>query len=266
MEKFDSQKHSALIEKMPFSYMSLPIYLDFCAYIFRRNGEDLIVRQDPIYVHDFPGIFLPDNPKNWERASFSPLTEEETAEIKKENIEIASLNKTETEYFYRTADFLEPKSKLKERIRQFEKAYSFKIKNDYSKEELIKFFGYWENQKKDDKDIFQKESRDFFYFCLDRLDRYGIQQVYVEVGGKLAGFTWGVRHGQDKWVGLHLKADYAYKGLSRYLEFLRAKMFSNCELFSLGTGCQDAGLAQFKKELGPVAEKQYYYVFTRDKK
>ncbi|MFA6047288.1 MAG: hypothetical protein WCV59_02410 [Parcubacteria group bacterium] len=265
MEKFDSKKHIKLINDLPFSYVSLPLYLDFCAYTFKRNGEDLIVTQDPSYLHDFPSLFLPKNKDNWAMASMSMITEEEVKKIKKEDIEIANQNPTETEYYYKTSGFLDPKSKMKNRVNQFNKSYDYNILNNYSKTKLTEFYNLWEGQKERSSDLFEKESTEFFFFCLENLEKYDIKQIYVEIDGKLAGFAWGVGHSDHNWAGLHLKANYDYKGLSRFLHHERAKLFSDRDLFSLGTGCHDPGLIQFKKELGPVLEKQYYYVFTRDK-
>ncbi len=70
MEKFDSQKHLQLASHLPFSYYSLPLYLDFSAYLLPRNNERVIVTQDLYYPHEFPAIFLPQNPENWDNFIF----------------------------------------------------------------------------------------------------------------------------------------------------------------------------------------------------
>ena len=266
IEKFDSKKHSQLTKGLPFSYISLPLYLDFCAYVLKRNNENLIVAQDIYYMQEFPLFFLPKNKSNWERASMCAITKEDVAKIKKEKIDIGIENKAETEYYYKTKDFLNPKSKTKNRINQFTKNYTYQLRDTYPKNKIAKFYDLWQGQKKTISDMFERESTELFFFCLKNLNKYKIKQIYVEIDGKLAGFAWGVHHSKNKWVGLHLKVDYKYKGLSRFLYHERAKMFSNDDLFSLGSGCHDPGLIQFKKELGPVLEKQFYYIFTRDKK
>ncbi|MCR4314349.1 MAG: hypothetical protein NUV84_03825, partial [Candidatus Uhrbacteria bacterium] len=233
---------------------------------FTRNTEDLVVWQDPLYPHDFPSIFLPRNPKNWERASMSMVTQEDVIAVEAASIEIATRTKTETEFFYETSAFL-ASSDITERANQFKRLYEFEVVDHHSKEALVEFFNLWEKQKdREQDDLYEKESRGLFFFCLEHLDEYKIQQVYVLVDGKLAGFAWGVCHPNGGWVGLHLKVDYAYKGLSRFLHVQRARMFESEKRFSLGTGCKEPGLIQFKRELHPIEERQYFYLFTREKK
>lgn len=254
-----------MIGGLPFFWVSLPLYLDFCAYTFTKNGEDLVVTQDPLYSNDFPYLFLPKNKDNWPRASLSMVDGEEVEKIKRENIEISALNPTEIEYYYKTADFTDPKSVLGKKKRQFEKNYSYELRKTYPEEELTRFFLFWENQGKNQPDAYTKESEGLFYFCLKNLEKYGLEQVYVEVDGKLAGFAWGVRHSENNWVNLHVKVDYNFKGLSRFVLCELAGRFSDRELFSLGTGCNDPGLTQFKESLRPTFQRQYYYVSTRGK-
>ncbi|MDD2757990.1 MAG: hypothetical protein PHD72_01265 [Patescibacteria group bacterium] len=263
MEKFNSSKHGHLTKDLPLSFLSLPVYLDFCAHILERNGEPIIVRQDALYEHEFPSIFLPKNPQNWQRASMAMITKHDIEKIKAHSIEVGIETPTETEFFYNTNDFVNPRGKLKERINQFENNYDFVLKNTYSKDALATFFKTWEGQKECANDWFEKESADFFFYCLENLEKYGIAQVYVEVENKLVGFAWGVKHLGNNWAGLHMKVDYNYKGLSRFIHHERAKIFSGYDMFTLGTGCEDPGLIQFKKELKPVKEQEYFYVFTR---
>lgn len=265
MKKFDSAIHAKLIEKMPFSYLSTAVYLDFCAYLLPLNGEDLVVTQDPVYRHDFPGLFLPQNPLNWQFMSASMVFREDLQKIRDNGIEIATHNPTETEFIYSTRDFLNPVKTYKQKINQFEKGYRFEILDHYDRQKIIDFCAFWEKQTADFENCYTRESRDFFLFCLDNLGKYGIEQIYVEVEGKLAGFVWGVQHSADKWVSLHIKSDYQFRGLSRFLNYRISKKFADTSLASLGTGCQDPGLIKNKKELGPIEEKQYFYVLTRGK-
>ena len=267
MEKFQSKKHGSLISRLPFSYLSLPVYLDFCAYTFERHGENLVVCQDSYYSHEFPSLFMPQNPLNWERASLSMVSEQDVASIEAAGIEIAIRTSTETEFFYDTAAFLASTSSVTQRAKQFERLYDYEIVHQYSKEALTAFYDLWEKQKdREQNDLYEKESHDLFFFCLEHLEAYDIKQVYVIVGGKLAGFAWGVQHPNGGWVGLHLKVDYSYKGLSRFLHLERAKLFQDEKRFSLGTGCKEPGLIQFKRELDPTEERPYFYVFTKGKK
>jgi hypothetical protein len=106
------------------------------------------------------------------------------------------------------------------------------------------------------------ESGDSFLYCVSNLKKYKVKQLYVEVDGKLAGLAFAVEHSSGNWVGLHLKVDYSYKGLSRFLHNERAKLFSDKKLFTLGTSGYDLGIAQFKSELGPSHVIHYSYVLT----
>lgn len=101
---------------------------------------------------------------------------------------------------------------------------------------------------------------------MDNLKKYQVKQVYVIVNKKLIGFAWGLKHSSGNWIGLQLKVKYRYKGLSRFLHQERAKLFSRYELFTLGAGAQEPGIIQFKKELGPTEEREYFYVLTGKKK
>ena len=88
--------------------------------------------------------------------------------------------------------------------------------------------------------------------------------VRCHIDGKLAGLAWGVKH-RYNWVGLHLKVGYQYKGLSGFLHSERAKLFSSAKEFTLGTGACDSGIENYKKELGPSREEDYFYILTGDK-
>ncbi len=264
MEKFNSQKHSEYIKDLPFSYFSSIPYLDFMAYSFERNNEHLIVWQDIIYPHDFPSIFLPRNKSNWVNVSVAFVMPEEIEKIKSEKIEIKFTNTVVQEYFYKTDTLLNPKGKLGQRIRQFEKNYEYKIYNSYPLDKVNNFFEFWKRQREHDSLTFE-EGEKHFVFLLDKLDQYDIKQVYIEVGGNLVGLAWGVKHQSGNWVGLHLKVNYEYKGLSRFLHQERAKLFKDYKLFTLGTGSHDSGITQFKEELGPSLIIDYQYVLTGDK-
>ena len=266
MEKFDSSKHNRLIVDLPFSYVSTAVYLDFRAYILNLNGEDLVVTQDSVYRHDFPCLFLPKNQNNWEFMSASMVSDKDVEKIKNQGIEIAAENSTEIEYFYATQDFLNPAGKYKQKIKQFEEGYKYKIYNQYDQKKIVEFFNLWESQKENLNNVFSKESNEIFFFCLENFDKYGIEQIYVEIEGKLVGFVWGVKNSSDKWISLHSKSDYQYRGLSRFLNYEITKKFADTKVVSLGTGCQDEGLIQYKQELGPIEEKKYHYVLTRGKK
>ena len=260
MEKFNSKTHKDHSKTLPFSYFSSDIYLDFATFTFKRNGEDLIVWQDTIFPHDLPSIFLPRNKENWTNCSVALATKNDIEKVNKEKIKILITKPMGAEYFYRTGDFTQPQGVLKSKLNRFKNNYKFKLKGKYNKEKILKFYNFWKKQRKHESATFD-ESEEFFYFCLNNLNRYGIKQVYAEVDGELAGFAWGVKH-RGNWIGLNLKVNYKYKGLSRFLYSERAKLFSNTKEFTLGTGAHDAGIDSYKKELGPSREEDYFYLLT----
>lgn len=261
MEKFDSKIHNNYVSHLPLSYFSLPIYLDFVGYLIPRNDEQVITIQDVYYPHEFPAVFAPINPKNWENFSVAPITDAEIKKIEDQKIQILIKKSIGAEYYYQTEDLLHPNSKISQRIRQFEKLYDYKIFNTYPVNKIKQFYQDWKQQKERSSDTFDA-SEEFFFFCLDNLSNYEMKQVYIEVEDKLVGFAWGIKHPADGWVGLHLKVNYQFKGLSRLLHQKRAELFPDQKYFSLGTGAHEPGIAQFKKELGPVEEKEYYYLLT----
>ena len=264
MEKFNSFKHLFDTKKLPFSYYSLLIYLDFIAYSFERNGENLIVWQDTLYPHDFPSIFIPEKNKNWEYASIALASNKDVKKIKNENIEIKVQLPLETEYFYKTKDFVSPIKGMKVHVENFKKLYPYIILNKYPLDRILEFYKQWKEQR-NRVSITLREEEKFFMFCLNNLDKYCVKQIYVEISDKLVGFAWGIKHSKNNWAGLELKVDYMYKGLSRFLQSERAKMFSDYKFFTLGTGCHDEGITKYKKELGPSFVKEYYYLLTGNK-
>jgi len=263
MKKFDSLKHYHYIERFPFSYFSLLIYLDFIAYSFERNGENLVVWQDTFYPHDFPSIFIPEKKENWKHASIALATIDDIKKIKNENIEIKVKASVEIEYFYKTENFVNPKKKTRNHVENFKKLYEYNVLNKYPIDKILEFNNKWKKERSRVSITLEEEEK-FFLFCLNNLDKYCVKQVYVEIGNKLAGFAWGVNHSKNNWVGLELKADYKYKGLSRFLQSERAKMFLNYEFLTLGTGCHDKGITEYKKGLGPNYTKEYFYLLTRE--
>lgn len=260
MERFNSSKHSELAHKLPFSYFSTYVYLDFSARILIRNDEQIIVDQDMYYPHEFPALFLPRNPLNWQHCSITFTTEEEKNTIK-EKVKILIDKPSGDEYFYKTQSLINPTSDIERRIEQFKK-YEYTVLDTYPKDKIIQFYDFWKSQRDRSADTFES-SENFFYFCLENLDAYNVKQIYVEINGELVGFAWGVKHHKEGWVGLHLKVNYDIKGLSRFLHNERAKMFSVVEKFTLGTGAHEQGISQFKEELGPEYVKKYSYILTR---
>lgn len=266
MEKFISDKHSQLQKGLPFSYFSTNLYLDFSAYIFDRNGESLIVWQDIFDPNEFPCIFMPQKKENWVRCLVTFATQDDIENVQKEKIEILLSKPVGAEFFYLTDNFLNPRGDFKNRVHKFISSYAYSLTNKFNKEKIVEFYNFWKSQREHESITFG-ESEEFFHFCLDNLDTYNIKQVYVEVNNKIVGLAWGIVFpGSNNWIGLHLKVDYQYKGLSRFLHQERAKMFAEYKEFSLGTGAHDKGIEKFKEELGPIYKKEYHYLLTGDRK
>jgi len=261
IQKFDSKKHASLVAVLPFSYFSAVSYLDFEAYFFERNGETIFAWQDPDYPHDLPSIFLPRQKENWPALAASLVTREQIAEIEAAGIPVLKTLKMGTEYFYDTAAFLSPKGPIAKRAAQFAKSGGFRVLHRYPAPAVKEFYETWKDQKDRSKHSME-EGEAHFFFCLEHLERYSIHQTYVEKDGRLIGFAWGVAFDKNRWVGLHLKADRAFPGLSRFLHQQRAEHFKDHAEFTLGTGCADRGITKFKEELRPSRKIPFIYVLT----
>jgi hypothetical protein len=266
LEKLDSKMHNGLFTELRFSYLSSPVYLDCFGYILNRNGERIIVTRDIFNCHEFPALYLPEKLDNWQNSSITFCTKEDIEKIEAENIKIVLKNYVAKEFFYKTVDFIEPQNKkFRERVNQFKKLYSYRVEQKCPKEKVIAFYEFWKGQRDRSGEVVFDEGEVAFYWALDRLERYNIKQVYVFVDSQLIGFAWGVKFSEKYWVGMDMKINYAFKGLSRFLHQERAKLFSECEEFSLGDDVKVAGVAQYKKELGPIREVEYYYILTGKK-
>lgn len=264
IEKFDPNRHAHLLENLNFSFFSHISYADCFAYILKREHGDVLVTQDVYNFHDFPALFLPKEKKNWIGMSAVFLSKADLEKVKKEvpriNVEVFVGH----EYYYSTRDFINLKNrKVRERVRQFERLYTYKLLHEYSEEGIKKFYERWKKQRSRDGVTFC-ESENAFKFHLDNLEKYKIRQVYIEIDGNLEGLGWGIPFDEhnNSWIGLELKVNYDIKGLSRFLHYERAKMFDGFDEFTLGTGAKEEGIITYKDELGPIRKKEYYYLLT----
>jgi hypothetical protein len=265
MEKFDSSRHAALLKKLPFSYFSTSVYADFSHHIFERNGEQLIVWQDNLYPNEFPCVFPPQLENNWERCSVTFAQRDFIENAKKRGVEVLIEKPAGAEFFYTTTSFIEPHGSIERDVELFKRAYpAHEVHTSCESETIVDFYNEWRAQKTRDGETFD-ESEEFFDFCLQDLEKYDVRQTYVFVDGNLAGLAWGVPHSHGKWVGLHLKVRYEYKGLSRYLHHLRAHQFPDHAEFSLGTGAHEPGIEKHKRDLHPSRETPYFYVLTGER-
>lgn len=263
IQKFESALHGEALNNLPFSFYSTPIFLDFEAYTFQRNNEDLVVMQDIIFPHDFPAFFLPKDKKNWERCSITFARKEDIDAIREEGIPILVENPGQREYFFATESFVNPTGSFKKHVNSFKKKYEYTVRSTCEREAILQFYIFWKNQRVHTGITFG-DAEDFFFYCLDR--REELKQVYVFIGEQLVGFAWGVEHPQGGWVGLQNKVHYEYQGLSRFLHHERAKLFAHIPEFALGGGGFEKGIDAFKQQLNPSREIVYSYVLTDGKK
>jgi len=253
--------HLEAMRGLPFSYMSCEFSLAHNAYLIKRHGEWIPVAQDLIVQHEFPAMFLPHNPENWEWMSITFATKEDIEKVRASGVRFIIENSIGTEFFYKTNSFVNPTGSFKKKVENFKRKYAYKVLNTYDKEAIKAFFENWKANKKSQTLTFD-ESESAFFFGLEHLDTFGIKQVYVEIDEKLAGLAWGVEHWNGNWAGLHLKVDYQYRDLSRFLHHERAKLFADHPMFTLGTEALDKGIAQYKRELKPAEERKYTYILT----
>jgi hypothetical protein len=259
IKKYDFKKDRRLAEELPFSYFSSPVHLDHFAYVLQL-GEDkkVLVWQDLLFPQSFPCIFLPKDSALWKNLAVTLVTGEEREHLLSLGKEFILDKPLDSEYFYKTEDFIFPKNDFGRRVRQFESTYKFKVLSKYSSSDIAAFYEKWKDQRSRDS-IGLGSAETFFYFCLKNLDKYNIRQVYIEIDGKLEGLAWGVAHSKDKWIGLELKVSYGVKGISHYLHHKRAELFAGTSEFSLGNGI-DKGIATYKDELGPAYKRPYFYL------
>jgi hypothetical protein len=265
-EKFDHriERHLDALKRLPFSYFSLPMYLDEHAYLVEHNCEDLIVVPNDDSPHVLQLLFVPHQQSNLAHTAIRFVTEAERRAFPCKT-EILFEKQTVTEFIFRTSDFVHPIGDLAKKIRSFVSKHKYTVKHSYPRQEIERFYKAWKLQRDWDLSWLEESERSFF-FQLDRLDELNIKQVYVEVDGTLAGFAWGVSHPSGNWVGLHMKVLYQYRDLSRFLHRERAKMFEGSEFFSLGTASAEEGMGRFKHELGPIEERKYFFLLLGDKK
>lgn len=260
-EKFVVAKHAHILKNLPFSFFSTALYAEYAGYVEERNGESLLVTQDLLFPESYPLLFAPGNPDNLKHAEITFGTEAAIERITTLGITLELKKPITEEFFYPTARFTEPTRSIRRDSDYFARAYSFEVQSRCDREIVEVFYGKWERQKSR-TGLTYDESKSFFSFCLDNLDRYSIEQIYVLREGELVGCAFGMQHSEGRWVGLGLKADYRYRGLSRYLHRKRAERFMALPECTLGTGSFESGIEQYKRSLKPSHTEPYYFLVT----
>lgn len=271
IEKFCSEKHVNLFKKLPFKYESSEIYLDFAGYIIQRNGEENLAVQDVLYPNDFPYLYLPEKTENWSHSMILWASDGDLSKLKSQ-VKIDKSFSSGKEFYYKTKDFIDLKGgkwvKFRKDIQHFQNDNEYKLLSDYPETKTKRFLeNIWLAEQKEKTASFD-ESYNFFLFCLDNWKRYQIKTLYVEVDGKLVGLVMGAvfNNSCDKWLALHIKVDYNFRGLSRFLYHQRAKLFSEYSEFTSGATCAgDEGVEKFKSCLHPSRVEESFYVITGDK-
>jgi hypothetical protein len=263
--KFNSDVHKSILKKYEFSFFSEPAYLDCLGYLKFRNNEHILTSRN-VYGRDYHFLFLPQKEVNYQKAFITFCDKKSLEILKKKNIPVRVKVNSENEYFYDTKLIVDlSDKKYRKRVLNFKKQ-NYILRFNYSENKIINFYNKWKKQKRRDGIVF-KDQEKFFYFLLKNLKKYKVKQVYVEIKGDLVGFAWGIASlHKKKWIGVKIMSLYGYKNLGRFLHWERAKLFKNYEEFSLGTGCKEEGITQFKQELGPLRIKEYYYIETGSKK
>jgi hypothetical protein len=269
IRKFEFTRDKKFLIGLPFVYEATLPALTHSGYVLERNGVGGFVTQDVLYPNDFPYLSLPREKVLWNNALFLWVTEEDVILLSDE-VEIIAKNSIGSAYHYTTKDFVELQGRKMASIRRhvhvFENTYRYKISNTYDKKKVAEFIKKWDTQQKE-KTISFNSGIEYFNFCLANEDRFDIKSIFVEVEGKLAGLAMGVAFDSTRWVGLHLKVDYSFTGLSRFLQHKRAELFKGFEEFTLGTECcGDEGIKKHKEELHPTKKVEYFFVMTGEKK
>ncbi len=267
--RYDSTRPDRSVVDRPFRYDCHNAFLDFAGWLLPRNGTQDIITQDVLYPNEFPYLYPPRHEQNLEHSIISFATREERDHILTSH-EIVKEFPLVEEFYYRTSDFIEMPgsswSAFRKKVSLAERRYHPVVLLRYPKEKLEAFITLW-HSKQNEQTVSYEQSLEFFWFCFEHQEPYRIQTLYVEIDGKLAGIAMGAAFDKTRWVGLHLKVDYTYKGLSRWLHHERAKLFEGFEEFTLGSSCAgDEGIEQYKKELNPIRTVPYYYVITGKKK
>ena len=244
-------------------YVSNPFYILCCGYF--DEGYSNIFLRDEIYPNEFPFLGLPKDKKEWKKAIIAFASEKELEKIKEEGIKIKNVFQIGEEFYYKTEDLIKLEGEqfhnFRKAVGKFRKNYNFKILNNYPKDKIIEFINNWANQQKEKNEMFEK-GEDYAKLCVQVKDKIPeAKWVFIEVDNKLAGYCCSMPLSNNLWVGLHLKVDYSYKGLSRFLMYERVKQFPSIPFFTLGSGV-DEGVKSFKESLHPTKKEKRYFIIT----
>ncbi len=269
LRKFNSKQDVYLLKSVPFMHDTTSSYLDHAAYVISHNGKEELAVQDALYPNELPYIFLPRSRKLWPNAHILWTKKTDIEKLKKK-VEIKLTVPIVSEYMYRTKKFIDLEDsemkKFRKLIRQFKHNYSYSVDYECDRDQVDQFLTKWSKQQKVKTATFW-DNYHYCHYCLDHKRLYGIKTVYVKVEGKLVGIAMGVKFDAKRWVALHIKVDYSYQGLSRFLFHKRAEMFQELPWFTSGSsGLGDKGIEKYKEMLHPDEKIDNFYVITGEKK
>ena len=262
----DAEKFTSIFSS--FAYSLNPYYLAYNGFYEQEDDEVFLYERDVFYRNDFPFIALPRNKKHWARLIANYVSQDRIEELKKEEIEIKEAIAIGSEYYYKTKDFIamnSPKMKgFRKHCVKFEKSYTFKIKNTYSKPKILQFLDTWEKSQKNKNELFSMAT-EYERFCIEKCKSIDGKWLFLEIDGELAGYNLSYQLNKQHWIGVQQKVLYQYKGISRFLLHKRASQFPKTEAFSLGIEAHDKGISEFKEGLHPFKKVDRYYVITAPK-
>jgi hypothetical protein len=241
-----------------FSCLTSAPYADF-AYKTIPNGRSLsTLWKDVFYDGYTPYVFPPSNFHDLNKARITFASDEYLQDLEKRKVNFGYHQEDLTEFYYPTSNFSDPKGKFKHKISKFINS-DFKILNSYDKEKVALFYYQWRKQKSDNS-YFLKEDERFFFFCLENLEKYKIEQIYIEQNETLVGLAWGRQENEEGWNVLFLKNNHTVHWLNYYLLHELAKIFKDFPYFTFGTDARENSLNEYKVNLHPCETKRYHSI------
>ena len=168
------------------------------------------------------------------------------------------------EYFFKTDELINMEGskmkKVRKEVSYFESHYDYQVTYEYDLNKIIDFLRLWDKEQKL-KTAPYKRGMDFCYYIIDKLNEdKNLSPVFISIENKLIGFSVGELITKDHWIGLHMKIDYNYKGLGRWLYREQAKLFQGTKYKAAGGGVADPGITYFKKSMNPYQSIPYYHL------
>lgn len=251
---------------------SNPFYLASNCFVEKRNGEEIVFDKD-VTDGKLKPLFLPKKEKNFIGQSISNATDEDIDILLKNGFKVDK-EFFGHEYIYRTKDIIELRGSdfksFRKSLKYFKENYDYQLLHDYPKEKILNFLEEWSKQKelignseetKRNAKFELKANIDW----LNLLNKIPHKKIFVEIDGKLAGMTIFLKLHRNLWVALMQKTSREYRGLGKFLYYLKAKEMEGIEFFTTGNPGDDFGLIASKEELRPVKKVPVYVIKNIEK-